>query len=445
MSTLRLLFAEIRFRKINFFLALLAVTAAVTLLVAGPVLVEGYGRQASERLNQYQHETSAKIAQMQDDADIELAAMEQKTTRLMRDMGFNLMIMHQDTNMADFWAADFTTADMPQDYVQKLADEPSLTLITHLVASLQKKIEWNDRSVLLVGYLPETTQWHRERKSPMGYNIEAGTVLLGHELGIGREVGEKVDVLGKELTVARILPQQGSKEDIVIAVHLDDAQAMLDKQGRVTQILALGCRCSGERLPQIRGQLSSVLPDTQIIEFRSIAVARAEQRDLVRDQRQAIINNMARERVETQEMMASQFSQTQGLLETLASVVSPLVVLISAVWVGLLALSNVRERRQEIGLLRALGKGTSRIAGLFLGRAVLLGVLGAVIGFFAGVALAKLLGALPDLGVTPQYLSANWQLFVATLIGAPLLSALASYLPTLMAVVQDPAVVLQDH
>ena len=37
------------------------------------------------------------------------------------------------------------------------------------------------------------------------------------------------------------------------------------------------------------------------------------------------------------------------------------------------------------------------------------------------------------------------QMLLFALIGAPLLSAVASYLPTLSAVTQDPAVVLRDH
>ena len=40
------------------------------------------------------------------------------------------------------------------------------------------------------------------------------------------------------------------------------------------------------------------------------------------------------------------------------------VVLAAAVWVGLLALVNVRERITEIGVFRALGKSSARIASL---------------------------------------------------------------------------------
>lgn len=413
MNTFQLLLAEIRYRKLNFLLSLIAVIIAATLFVAGPVLIDGYGRQ-----------TEAQLAKLEDE-----------TRKLMRDMGFNLLVVHKETNMSDFWAADFTSETMPQEYVDRLAREKSLTLVTHLVATLQEKIDWQDRKVLLAGYLPETPQPHKAltkfaqrmqgrlgKKKPMGYDIAPGTVYLGHELGVGKKEGETTDVLGKTFRIAKIVPEQGSKEDITIKMHLSDAQSLLKKPGRINQILALGCQCAGARLAKIRTELEQVLPETRVTEFRSIAVARAEQRDLVKDNRH----------------------QQQGRVKLLFAVITPLVVLASALWVGLLALANVRERRTEIGILRALGKSSATIAGLFLGKAVLLGLIGAVVGFVAGSALARWLG-MWVLGVASDQFSVPYLIFLGALIGAPLLSAVASYLPTLSALMQDPAVVLRDQ
>ena len=409
MSTFKLLLAEIRYRKLNFVLSLFAVTVAVMLFVAGPALVEGYGEQ-SER---------------------ELAQLEDQTRKLMRDMGFNLMIVHRDTDMTDFWAEDFAAQDMPQEYVDRLARDNRLTLVTHLVATLQEKIEWQNRKVLLVGYMPEVPQPHKpttafakrwgHQRTPMGYDVAPGTVVLGHELGAGKKPGEAIEVLGKRFQVDKILPEKGSKEDITLAMHLADAQELLNKSGRINQILALGCQCIGARLPQVRKQLADVLPETRITEFRTIALARAEQREAVKESRKKV----------------------QGTLETLAAVITPVVVFASAIWVGLLALANVRERRTEIGLLRALGKRSSTIASLFLGKALLLGLLGAAVGVGLGLWTAQLLGV-NVLGVTADYFSVQYGVILVALLGAPLLSALATYLPTLSALVQDPAVVLRD-
>jgi len=278
--------------------------------------------------------------------------------------------------------------------------------------------------------VPETQQPHRatakfakrRQKKPMGYDVAPGTVHLGHELGIGREAGETIDVLGGPFQIAKIAPEQGSKEDITIKMHLEDAQTLLEKPGRINQILALGCQCFGAQLPKIRKELAAVLPETRITEFRSIAVARAEQRDLVAQNR----------------------TDEQHRVELLAAVITPLVVLACAIWVGLLALANVYQRRTEIGILRALGKGSTTIAALFLGKAVLLGLIGALIGGALGVGLGRWLGT-TVLEVTTDHFQQNYGVLLVALFGAPLLSAVASYLPTLSALLQDPAVVLRDQ
>ena len=390
----------------------------------GPILVDGYGRETQTRLDKLGANTESQLAQL-----------EKETTRLMRDMGFNLMIVHRDTNMSDFWAADFAALDMPQEYVDRLAKNPRLTLITHLVATLQSRITWENRKVLLVGYLPESTQSHVKKKSPMGYNVKPGTVLVGHELGAGRKEGEEIEIQGRKFRIAQILPEQGSKEDITLAVHLKDAQALLGKSepARINQIMALGCNCAGADLPNIRRQLTDALPDTRVTEFRSIALARAEQRDQVSQRQTQILKDLKNTR-----------GSVQHTLEMLSGVIAPVVVFACAAWIGLLALANVRERRAEIGLLRALGKGSGMIASLFLGKAVLLGLLGAVIGFGLGTGLAYALGTRVLELAASQLPLLRLDVLLCTLVGAPLVCAVASYLPTLSAIIQDPAVVLRD-
>jgi ABC-type lipoprotein release transport system permease subunit len=73
-----------------------------------------------------------------------------------------------------------------------------------------------------------------------------------------------------------------------------------------------------------------------------------------------------------------------------------------------------------------------------------MGLLGAAIGLLLGAYLAAALGV-RLLDATYAELVPRWEILVAALAGAPLLSAVASYLPTLAAVMQDPAVVLRDQ
>ena len=99
---------------------------------------------------------------------------------------------------------------------------------------------------------------------------------------------------------------------------------------------------------------------------------------------------------------------------------------------------NVRERRSEIGLWRALGRSSATIAALFLGRAMILGVMGAVAGFAAGTAMALHWG--PKIfPVTAGALAPDYSLLGWALLLTPALAAVAAFLPAMMAVAQDPA------
>lgn len=440
MSSLRLLLAEIRFRKLNFLLGLLAVTSAAALFVAGPSLIDAYRAKAADDLAAADQERAAAMGAI----DGELAALDKTTKRAMRDLGFNLRIVHKDTNLGDFWAADFALADMPDEFIRRLAESPDLVHVRHLVATLQQRIKWRDMQVLLIGYEKETPQKYFEDKSPMGHVVPPGKVLLGYQLWKSAEpdlkVGDKIEILGRSFTVAKTFDEQGSLEDNSLVVNLHDAQRILNKPRRVNEILALSCECDEDRLPTIRGEITKALGDEVYVqEDVTRAVARAEQRAAVESRKAAVsaVHDEVR-----QDMQADR-AEMLDTMRTLATVVTPLVIFVCGLWVGLLALTNVRERSGEIGLMRALGKPSSRIAGLFLGRAALIGLAGGAIGLVLGTLLAEQLGArLFDVShaqAAPQTAS-----IILTLLGAPLLCSLAAWLPTLRAIVQDPAVVLRD-
>ena len=260
MNTLKLLLAEIFYRKVNFALSLFAISIAAALFVAGPMLVDGYQQETQAQLDRWDQQVveletkveklRSNMKQVEQETSAELDLLESQTRRLMRDMGFNLMIVHRDTNMSDFWAADFAAHDMPQEYVNQLAADERLTLITHLVATLQNRIEWEDRKVLLVGYLPETTQSHMRKKAPMGYNIEPGAVFLGHELAVGRKVGETVTVSDRELKIARM-----SRSEVlgrVSRVEFEYLVAEPDGLRHLSEVHALGLFSTEEMIQAFR-------------------------------------------------------------------------------------------------------------------------------------------------------------------------------------------------
>ena len=121
----------------------------------------------------------------------------------------------------------------------------------------------------------------------------------------------------------------------------------------------------------------------------------------------------------------------------------PCVLVVCAAWIALLAVLNARERIPEIAVFRALGYESSAIAGLFLGKAVVLGVVGAVIGFACGTLLSRSVG--PQLfPVTAGDIAVDPALLGIALLVAPLFSSMSSLIPTAWAVSQDPAATLRS-
>jgi len=339
-------------------------------------------------------------------------ALERETAQIVRDLGFNILILPKGADLSKFWIEGYTDEDMPEEYVRRLA-ETSGVYADHFVALLQKRIEWKGERVLLVGWLPEirALEFAWKRKRPMGFRIPQGVAYVGYDIArrLGIKEGDTIELLGKRLKVARCLPEMGTREDVSIIAHLHDVQEMLGKRGRINLIKALNCICHGATMDMTLKRIEEALPGVKAIPLLPIAKARLEARRTV---------------------------------EGWVAVVLPVVLVVCAAWVGILALMNVQERREEIGILRALGFSSSRIALLFLGRAFLLGLLGAALGFALGTWLALHFG--PGLfKITAAKIKPSYSLLLWALLGAPLVAVISSLIPTAVAVTQDPAEVLR--
>jgi putative ABC transport system permease protein len=250
------------------------------------------------------------------------------------------------------------------------------------------------------------------------------------------KVGDDVELMGKSFKVNACYKERGNKDDITAWIWLADAQELLDKQGKINAILALECHCTGEALPLIRKEIAGVLPDTQVIERGSRAIARAEARTKVAERAALAVE-------EEKEARAT----LRRSRERFASVLIPVVVTACAVWVAVLGFTNVRTRRDEIGILRTLGVSAKHVLVMFMSRHVLLGVLGGALGFALGVMAGSYFSTAGE-GVEVQVSGADFSLvglLLASIGGAAALAVIAGWIPALMATRQDPAVVLRQE
>ncbi|MBI4565417.1 MAG: ABC transporter permease [Planctomycetes bacterium] len=82
--------------------------------------------------------------------------------------------------------------------------------------------------------------------------------------------------------------------------------------------------------------------------------------------------------------------------------IASLSLLVGGIGIMNIMLANVAERRQEIGVRRALGATRSEIVKLFLGESTLLGGLGGLLGLGMGVLIALVVGTLAQWNVAFQ-------------------------------------------
>jgi len=312
--------------------------------------------------------------------------------------------------------------------------------VRHFLPSLQQKIEWPERKrkIILVGTRGEVPNLHKNPVKPLVQPVPPGTISLGHELhrSLELKIGDKVELMGKEFTIHACHKERGNKDDITAWIYLAEAQELLDKQGLINAILALECLCTGDALPLIRKEIAAILPGTQVIERGSRALARAEARTKVEEEAKIAIEK---------EKLGRQHLRT--VRERLASILTPVIVTACAVWVALLGFTNVRARREEIGVLRTLGVSAKSILAMFLSRHILVGVLGGVLGFCAGVLASVYFSTALEgtrIRITGTDLSVAG-LMVLSVGGAAALAVIAGWIPTMTAIRQDPAEVLREE
>ncbi len=417
---------EIFHRKLNYTLSVFATLIATASLIGSIVLLRVHDTRTHLILQQKEAELQLRMNELQDD-----------TRKAMLILGFNLVILPKDQNLADWYSDDYSTKYMPESYVDRLADS-DIVYVRHLLPSLQQKIQWPERkrTIILVGTRGEVPNLHLAPQKPLVQPVPPGAITLGYELhrSLGIVLNDRINLLGRTFTVNNCYEERGNKDDITAWINLKEAQELLHKEGLINAILALECLCTGNALPTIRKEIAAILPGTQVIERESRALARAEARTRV-----------AEESVTALEKEKQGRESLRQERERMASVLMPVILLACALWIAIMGFMNVRSRREEIGILRTVGVSAKRIFLLFIEKHISIGILGGSLGFLLGSILAILFGS-PEQAVSiVEVGSLRFWLGMAALavVGASLLAVIAGWIPAMIASGQDPAEVLR--
>ncbi len=212
-----------------------------------------------------------------------------------------------------------------------------------------------------------------------------GEVLAQKE---GLTAGDTVKVTGKygtkELTVVGVY-DSGGDEDEQLFTPLGVVQDLSDTDGCLTSIEVSALTTPDNDLARKAARNG---PSSLSIADYETWYCTAYASSICYQIQEVITDSVATPVRQVAESEGAIMEKTQ-LLMVLITILS---LIGSALGITNLVTANVMERSQEIGLLKAIGATDGRISALMLTQIMLTGVIGGLIGYFAGFGFAQIIG-----------------------------------------------------
>jgi len=213
-------------------------------------------------------------------------------------------------------------------------------------------------------------------------NDESQDVLLGERLAarLDKKPGDEIEVANQKRRITGTLSTGGAEDDEIVA-PLSLAQSILGKPGAVRRLYVSAMTKPEDALA--RRDPKSMGPELFDRWYCSPYV-----QSIAYQLQEAIPHSHAEQ--------IRQVAQNEGtVLEKIKGLM--LLVTFAALFASALAVSAamataIFERRNEVGLMKALGAGKFAIAALFFTEATLLAIIGGMVGFGGGMLLAGEIG-----------------------------------------------------
>jgi putative ABC transport system permease protein len=207
-------------------------------------------------------------------------------------------------------------------------------------------------------------------------------VLLGESLAarLGRKTGDEIEISGQPHRIVGILSTGGAEDNQIVA-PLALAQQILGKPGAVRRLYVSALTKPEDALA--RRDPKSMNPEMFDRWYCSPYVA-----SIAYQLQEAIPHSHAEQIRQIAQNEGTVLSRIRGLM---------LLVTLAALFASALAVSAamataIFERRTEVGLMKAFGAGNVSVAALFFAEALLLALIGGVLGFAGGALLARQIG-----------------------------------------------------
>lgn len=267
------------------------------------------------------------------------------------------------------------------------------------------------RQVLLMGVIFEEelalkTWWQKRGSFPQKSN----QLLVGSSAAavLGLSPGDTVTMSDRPFEVAGVLTPTGASEDNAIMGELGAVQSVLSKEGKISMV-EIAAFCRGCPITELTLQIAEKFPNGKVTAMK-----------------QAVMSKM----------------QSIEMFKSFSLGVSVLVIGLGALLVMVTMMSSVNERTREIGIFRAIGFRQTHVMQIILLEALLLGIVGGILGFAQGNLTAWAI--IPAVIEEGAFVGINFRLGGICLLMAAALSLLASLYPALKAGRMDPSDALRS-
>ena len=363
---------------------------------------------------------------------------EQNVARNLDNLGANILVLPQGASIDDYYTSDIDAPTLPMDYVERILTS-TIAGVDNMSPKLTRRVIVRDQSVVLTGILPKSeiaskplwqsaglfgaelkTACAPDQAENQSHGLEdeklkrkaidtlnSTDCLAGSQIAerLGLALNDKINILGREFNVDKILPETGTVDDDRIFINLREAQQLLKIEDQVSAIEIMGC-CNAIS-DGLLGKLRNILPDTRVTTIGQIVSTQIE---------------------------------TNQLMKKITLVMLIIIFFVGGISIGNYIWANVNERKREIGILRMMGAGRWTIYKMFLLKALILGVAGGILGFLLGTLAGVILGPyLADIIVHPVYIYILWSVLLSVTI-----SLAGSLFPTYLAARFDPHANLQE-
>jgi putative ABC transport system permease protein len=335
----------------------------------------------------------------------------------MERYGANILILPKTEDLQlsyggiNLGGVSFDMGQIRQADLQRLAHIKNAANIAATGPTLLGVVTANNQKVLLAGIDMKSVDILKPWWTLSGKRPDLNGLLAGAQAArvMNLTIGQAVEINGRPMPVVSILGATGSQDDELLFTALSTAQAILGKQGQISmvEVAALCNACPVEEMVQ---QISGVLPDAEVMAIQQVVKGRME---------------------------------TLHRFSTFSLGMSAVVILVGSLVVLTTMMSSVRERKEEIGIFRAMGFRKSHIMGIIFSEAAMISGPAGLIGYLAGTAATFLavhfFSGLGQASVIFDPVLCGGAILLSMVVGL-----MASIYPAIMAARLDPNTALRS-